>query len=255
MLDRREMRQLVQRVTARYHLAALTRDDTRAYISHRSVAGRRQSTSVHARRSARSIPTESRHSAADQRDRRSRAAGDVCRRSSAGHRADRSQGRARGLRTTGLVAPAPLDRRRRCDVALVIGGAWALWDHNPAVAVRAITTHRSRRDVRARRTLRSSTPEPKATGRERDPPRFPLEPARNPPVRHAEPEPTPLVTSAATAACDAAPTVDRLARPAGKSVRRICSAMHTQPCSIVGEHRFNRTTCRAIRRRRWDFSV
>jgi len=40
MLDRREMRQLVQRVTARYHLAALTRDDTRAYIAHRlSLAG------------------------------------------------------------------------------------------------------------------------------------------------------------------------------------------------------------------------
>jgi general secretion pathway protein A len=40
MLDRREMRQLVQRVTARYHLAALTRDDVRAYIAHRlSLAG------------------------------------------------------------------------------------------------------------------------------------------------------------------------------------------------------------------------
>jgi general secretion pathway protein A len=40
MLDRREMRQLVQRVTARYHLAALNRDDTRAYIAHRlSLAG------------------------------------------------------------------------------------------------------------------------------------------------------------------------------------------------------------------------
>jgi len=40
MLDRREMRQLVQRVTARYHLAALTRDDARAYIAHRlSLAG------------------------------------------------------------------------------------------------------------------------------------------------------------------------------------------------------------------------
>ena len=40
MLDRREMRQLVQRVTARYHLAALGRDDTRAYIAHRlTLAG------------------------------------------------------------------------------------------------------------------------------------------------------------------------------------------------------------------------
>ena len=40
MLDRREMRQLVQRVTARYHLGALGRDDTRAYIAHRlTLAG------------------------------------------------------------------------------------------------------------------------------------------------------------------------------------------------------------------------
>src|SRR4029077_7017923 len=40
MLDRREMRQLVQRVTAPYPLAALTREDARAYIAHRlSLAG------------------------------------------------------------------------------------------------------------------------------------------------------------------------------------------------------------------------
>jgi general secretion pathway protein A len=40
MLDRKEMRQLVQRVTARYHLAALGQDDTRAYIAHRlTLAG------------------------------------------------------------------------------------------------------------------------------------------------------------------------------------------------------------------------
>ena len=40
MLDRREMRQLVQRVTARYHLGALGSDDTRAYIAHRlTLAG------------------------------------------------------------------------------------------------------------------------------------------------------------------------------------------------------------------------
>jgi general secretion pathway protein A len=35
VLDRREMRQLAQRITARYHLSALDRDETRAYIAHR----------------------------------------------------------------------------------------------------------------------------------------------------------------------------------------------------------------------------
>jgi general secretion pathway protein A len=35
LLDRKEMRQLSQRITARYHLAALGQDDTRAYVSHR----------------------------------------------------------------------------------------------------------------------------------------------------------------------------------------------------------------------------
>jgi general secretion pathway protein A len=40
VLDRREMRQLAQRVTARYHLAALDPDETRAYIAHRlTLAG------------------------------------------------------------------------------------------------------------------------------------------------------------------------------------------------------------------------
>src|SRR5262249_31224067 len=40
LLDRRDMRQLAQRVTARYHLSALAADETRAYIAHRlTLAG------------------------------------------------------------------------------------------------------------------------------------------------------------------------------------------------------------------------
>ena len=40
LLDRKELRQLSQRITARYHLTALDADDTRAYIAHRlSMAG------------------------------------------------------------------------------------------------------------------------------------------------------------------------------------------------------------------------
>lgn len=35
MLDRQELRQLAQRITARYHLGALSREDTNTYIGHR----------------------------------------------------------------------------------------------------------------------------------------------------------------------------------------------------------------------------
>ncbi len=40
LLDRAEMRQIAQRITGRYHLEPLTKDDTRAYVNHRlRVAG------------------------------------------------------------------------------------------------------------------------------------------------------------------------------------------------------------------------
>ncbi len=40
LLDRRDMRQLSQRITARYHLGALNADETKAYIAHRlALAG------------------------------------------------------------------------------------------------------------------------------------------------------------------------------------------------------------------------
>ena len=40
LLDRPEMRQIAQRITGRYHLEPLTKDDTRAYVGHRlRVAG------------------------------------------------------------------------------------------------------------------------------------------------------------------------------------------------------------------------
>jgi general secretion pathway protein A len=43
LLDREDLRQLAQRVTARYHLLPLCEDDTRAYIRHRmEVAGRKE---------------------------------------------------------------------------------------------------------------------------------------------------------------------------------------------------------------------
>lgn len=43
VLDRKELRQLAQRVTARYHLIPFSRDETRDYVRHRlQVAGRRE---------------------------------------------------------------------------------------------------------------------------------------------------------------------------------------------------------------------
>jgi len=43
LLDREELRQLAQRVTARYHLLAFSEDDTRAYIVHRlRIAGQKK---------------------------------------------------------------------------------------------------------------------------------------------------------------------------------------------------------------------
>ncbi|MCG7897780.1 MAG: AAA family ATPase [Candidatus Thiodiazotropha weberae] len=43
ILDRKELRQVDQRITARYHLSPLNRAETRAYISHRlAVAGERE---------------------------------------------------------------------------------------------------------------------------------------------------------------------------------------------------------------------
>jgi general secretion pathway protein A len=43
LLDREELRQLAQRVTARYHLLPFSEDDTRAYIVHRiQIAGQKK---------------------------------------------------------------------------------------------------------------------------------------------------------------------------------------------------------------------
>ena len=43
LLDRRDLRQLAQRITARYHLRPLTREETEAYVRHRlAVAGSRR---------------------------------------------------------------------------------------------------------------------------------------------------------------------------------------------------------------------
>ena len=54
MLGRHELRQLAQRVTARYHLSALSRQETEDYIRHRlSVAGRRRARPASPRRARR----------------------------------------------------------------------------------------------------------------------------------------------------------------------------------------------------------
>ena len=67
LLDRPEMRQIAQRITGRYHLEPLTKDDTRAYVSHRlRVAGAQSE--IFTRSAINALYTSrSRHSAAHQR--------------------------------------------------------------------------------------------------------------------------------------------------------------------------------------------
>jgi general secretion pathway protein A len=131
MLDRREMRQLVQRVTARYHLAALTREDTRAYIAHRlSLAGGNphlftRGAAGETFRLSRGIPRlinviADRALLGAYVEGRPRVTARIVRKA-----AREAFGQQAWLRPQLWIGAAI------GMVMLVIGGAWALWDHNP----------------------------------------------------------------------------------------------------------------------------
>ncbi len=131
MLDRREMRQLVQRVTARYHLAALTKDDTRAYIAHRlSLAGGNphlftRSAAHESYRLSRGIPrlinvVADRALLGAYVEGRPRVTARIVRKA-----AREAFGQQAWLRPRLWVSAAA------ALALLVIGGAWALWNHNP----------------------------------------------------------------------------------------------------------------------------
>ena len=84
LLAQNNLRQLAQRVTGRYHLEPLTRDEATRYIEHRLKA--------------RGLPPVARHPTNHERDLRQSVAGRVQRRIAHGHSQDCATGRHRGLR-------------------------------------------------------------------------------------------------------------------------------------------------------------
>ncbi len=207
MLDRREMRQLVQRVTARYHLAALTRDDTRAYISHRlSLAGGNphlftRGAAHETFRLSRGIPRlinviADRALLGTYVEGRPRVTGRIVRKA-----ARETFGQQAWLRPRLWIgAAAGL-------LVMVIGGAWALWDHNPQW--RAAPVAQVERNATPVENIATEPAQPTAA------------PA-NPTVTTPAVEPMPSSSVQTTPPEDAAPTAtpntaefapDQLARP------------------------------------------
>ena len=104
ILEQPKLRQLAQRVTARYHLEPLSRLETAAYIRHRlAVAGRGRAVFTE-RRAAVAVPPVARHSPHHQRHGRPRPAGRLHARALPGGRGDRA---ARGGRGAGPDAGCP----------------------------------------------------------------------------------------------------------------------------------------------------
>ena len=114
-LNKPELRQLAQRITARYHLTPLDRDEAEAYVRHRLAVAGSRAHAVFAARTARAVSALERRSARDQRDRRPRTDGRL--RARAGHDR-RTSGRSRRRRNDArqhalLAAPLrPLGRGR-----------------------------------------------------------------------------------------------------------------------------------------------
>ncbi len=208
MLDRREMRQLVQRVTARYHLAALTRDDARAYISHRlSLAGGNphlftRGAAHEAFRLSQGIPRlinviADRALLGAYVEGRPRVTARIVRK--AAREAFGQQAWLRPHLWIGAVAAS----------ALVVGGAWALWDRNPQW--RSMQTDIS--EVPAKVLETAAAPSSSATDVAAPqpisvPPDTPPTQATNTAAAQATPE--------ASAPPQETATIDRLARPAGR---------------------------------------
>lgn len=208
MLDRREMRQLVQRVTARYHLAALTREDARAYIAHRlSLAGGNphlftRGAAHEAYRLSHGIPRlinviADRALLGTYVEGRPRVTARIVRK--AAHEAFGQQTWLRPQIWVGAVAAS----------ALVVAGAWALWDHNPQWRPPLTNVSQSsptvEREVPAADTNTTDAVANVPVVTQSDN-------AQSEPTS-AEPPPAATPLSAASAPV---PAVDRLARPAGK---------------------------------------
>ncbi|HEX7551289.1 MAG TPA: AAA family ATPase [Candidatus Methylomirabilis sp.] len=113
LLARRELRQLAQRITARYHLMPLSLAETAAYIRHRLRVAGGGPEPVHACRLVPGLPPLGWHSPADQRALRSSPARDIRLGAIARERRDGSAGRPGNPRE---------DSRSALDVAAEMGG-------------------------------------------------------------------------------------------------------------------------------------
>lgn len=218
MLDRREMRQLVQRVTARYHLAALTRDDTRAYLSHRlSLAGGNphlftRGGAHEAFRLSRGIPRlinviADRALLGTYVEGRPRVTARIVRKA-----AREAFGQQAWLRPRLWISAAT------AMLLLVIGGAWALWDHNPPWRSAPVAQIDDASSTETASVAGTQTPAPPAGAPVAAPMADPIAPSPAETVE-ANPAPTnaPAAPAAAAAPATAASVADPFARPAGVS--------------------------------------
>ena len=217
MLDRREMRQLVQRVTARYHLAALTRDDSRAYIAHRlSLAGGNphlftRGAARETFRLSRGIPRliniiADRALLGTYVEGKPKVTARIVRKA-----AREAFGQQAWLRPRLWIGAAT------AMLLLVIGGAWALRDHAPQWrAISRATSDPIPAPIEA--VSRPEAQSPTATANEtvavQD-----HEVIAAPPAESTNPNPVvqDVGATATSVAAPATPPVDRLARPAGFS--------------------------------------
>ena len=105
MLERPELRQLSQRIVARYHLGPLTRPEVAAYVRHRLEISGAQRPAVSGAADGPPVPLERRRSAGHQRAVRPRAARHLRARQGAGRSRDAGAGGARSIPSG--AAPQP----------------------------------------------------------------------------------------------------------------------------------------------------
>ena len=116
VLARNDLRQLAQRITGRYHLDPLSRDESSRLREAPPAHRRRHHRDLHRRRAGRDVSRQRRRAAAAERDRRSRTAGRLLRGPSRHHALVGAQGRRRGVRApadAGLAALGAGSRHHR----------------------------------------------------------------------------------------------------------------------------------------------
>ena len=130
LLDRTDLRQLAQRITGRYHLKPLSREETKGYVRHRlRVAGATEEIFT-AGGAGRSAPPVAGHSARHQCDLRSRAARRLYPGNQQITRRAGAPRRRRGLRSAFLAPLAGLGGRLAgswCVLAGTLFLGWQFW--------------------------------------------------------------------------------------------------------------------------------